>query len=282
MRPSLFFVFVFFSAVAIAQPFKINFAAGFANYSGDIQQKNFTLQQSQGAFGIGVSYELNDHFAIRSDLNFAKVAGDDKYSKNMDTKPRNLNFKSNITEFSVAAEYSLLSLDRFRLSRYIFPGVSVYHFNPYTSDQPGNKTFLQPLSTEGQGLKEYTDRKVYKRTQLNVPVGGGIKYGISEDITLGVELGFRYIFTDYLDDVSTRYVNEAVLGASKGPKAIELAFRGDEAKTNPIAFQENGQRGNPKYNDYYYFGQVRLGIRLNWFEGYSAGTRRYGCPSRVW
>jgi hypothetical protein len=281
MRVILFFFLLAYSSVVFSQPLKMNFAAGFANYSGDIQQKPFTLNQAHGAFTVGGSYDLNEHFALRADLSFAKVGADDKFQTKEGTRIRNLNFKSKITELAVLAQYSPLSLEYNKWTPYVFAGVGVYKFNPYTYDNIGYKVFLQPLSTEGQGLKEYPDRKVYKTVQLNVPIGGGIIYAVSEDIHLGFEVGFRRLFTDYLDDVSTRYVNENILFTNRGAKAVELAFRGDELKVNPIAFQEGGQRGSPDYKDYYYFGQLKLGLRLNWFESYSSGTKRFGCPSRI-
>ena len=59
---------------------------------------------------------------------------------------------------------------------------------------------LQPLGTEGEGF--YKGEKKYNLTQLAIPIGGGFKYAISNNVRIGIEVGFRKLFTDYLDDVS--------------------------------------------------------------------------------
>ena len=40
-------------------------------------------------------------------------------------------------------------------------------------------------------------------------------------------VGFRKTFTDYLDDVSTFYVDQTILQNAKGPKAVEMAYRAE-------------------------------------------------------
>jgi len=101
---------------------------------------------------------------------------------------------------------------------------------------------------------------------------------------VGFEIGFRKLFTDYLDDVSTTYVDPNVLLNRKGVQAAEFAFRGDELKP-PLPFPGEGSlRGNSKKNDYYYYGQFRISFRMPWFDkgGNTAersSRRGLGCPS---
>ncbi len=45
-----------------------------------------------------------------------------------------------------------------------------------------------------------------------------------------MKLGFRKTFTDYLDDVSTFYVDQTILQNAKGGKAVEMAYRANELK----------------------------------------------------
>ncbi len=51
---------------------------GFANYSGDLQEKRFTMDQSKASFGLGLSYEIFPKFLIRGGLKYGKIAADDK------------------------------------------------------------------------------------------------------------------------------------------------------------------------------------------------------------
>jgi opacity protein-like surface antigen len=254
--------------------------AGIATYNGDLQGKRFTIDQSHPAVGIGASYNLTNKFIVRSGFTYGVIEGNDK--KNTTAKGielRNLSFKSAVTELHLGFEYNLFKLEGKSLTPYLFAGVAAYHFNPYTKDVAGNKVFLKPLSTEGQGLAAYPDRKNYKLTQLALPFGGGIKFKLSDDIQVGVELGLRKLFTDYLDDVSSTFVDGAVLQAAKGSQAVELAYRGDEVNPATTYPAEGAQRGNPNRDDWYYFSGIRVSKTLNSSRG--GGKDKLGCPQKV-
>jgi len=189
-----------------------------------------------------------------------------------------------ISEWNLLAEYNLLDLRQHKLTPYIFAGIAVYHFNPYSHDSTGRKVYLRPLSTEGEGLSEYPGRKPYALTQFAIPMGGGIKFRISDRVTLAYEIGLRKLFTDYLDDVSTRYVSQATLLAARGPEAVEMAYRGDEIKGGASYPPDGTVRGNPKHKDWYYMSGLRVTIALNSLR-IMEFRRRSGvldCPRRVY
>ena len=152
-------------------------------------------------------------------------------------------------------------------------------FTKSFSDTSGNKIYLEPLSTEGQGLAQYPDRKKYKLTQFSIPFGGGIRLRVTDNISLGYELGFRKTFTDYLDDVSSTYVDPFVLAQAKGLKAVEMAFRGGEVKNSNAVYPPDGtMRGGAKYKDWYYFHGITLTVGLN-TNGMRSGKRgNIDCP----
>src|SRR5450759_4036712 len=77
-----------------AQKIHLNTFVGVANYDGDLQPKRFTFNQAKFAFGAGLSYELSDKIFIRSELRFARVGADDKFTSKYFV--RNLNFTSKI------------------------------------------------------------------------------------------------------------------------------------------------------------------------------------------
>lgn len=268
-----------FTAVA-AQPVRLHIAGGFSNYNGDIQQKPFTLEQAKTAFGAGATFHITDKLALRADYTFAHLFANDKFNKKEALRARNLNFYTYIQELSLMGEYEIFNLNRYKISPYIFAGVGVFKFSPYTYDNQGKKNYLVGLSTEGQGV--VPGRPGYKTTQVSFPVGGGIKYALSDEIRLGFELGFRILSTDYLDDVSTTYVDRDVLLAAKGAKAVELAFRGGELKTNPQQYPPGGSvRGNRNANDSYYFGLFRVEFKMNWFEKEGGSDKKLRCPVKL-
>src|ERR1700761_277763 len=208
----------------------VNLYGGFSNYFGDLQERPYTTNQANGSFGAGLQYDLNGHFSVLSNLTYGRVSAADGYSKQANLRARNLNFETKIGEWNLLLEYNLLDLRSHRLTPYAFAGVAVYHFNPYSYDTLGHKTYLRPLSTEGEGLSQYPGRKPYALTQMAIPFGGGIKFRISDRVVLAYEIGLRKLFTDYLDDVSNTYVSEAALLAAKGSTAVEMAYRGNEIK----------------------------------------------------
>ena len=255
----------------------LTLTGGFANYYGDLQSKPLTLDQAHGAFGLGLKYDLTEHFAIKGGLFYARLNADDKNNKAA-LRFRNLNFHTKLLELNAMAEYSLFSLQNRQFTPYFFGGIALFRFNPYTFDSTGAKYYLRPLSTEGQGLTAYPDRKEYKRSQLAIPFGGGVRLRVSEKVTLAYEFGLRKTFTDYLDDVSTNYIDPAILLAERGPKAVELSYRGGELKNGDPAYPAEGAvRGGAKSKDWYYFSglTVTIGIGNKLLGG---GKGRIACP----
>ncbi len=247
-----------------AQRLHLNLFGGFSSYLGDLQEKSVTLDQTSHAFGLGASYDLTRHLSLRSGFSVGRIGADDKNNRAADLKQRNLSFRSSITEFNVVAQYDFLDLRYHKFTPYVFGGLALYHFNPYTYDSLGSKIYLRPLSTEGQGLAAYPDRKNYKLTQLAIPFGGGIKMRLTDNITIAYELGMRKLFTDHLDDVSSNYVDAATLLAAKGSTAVAMAYRGGELKNSLSAYQVAGTiRGNPRLKDWYYMHGLTLGIGIN-------------------
>ncbi len=259
---------------------------GMANYSGDIQEKRFTLEQAKGAFGFGLSYEALPKVLVKTGFLYGKVGADDKYGSDNFRRDRNLNFQSQIFEFSLTGDYSLLDLQEGKLlTPYVFGGIHVFRFNPYTYDEQNNKVFLRDLGTEGQGLPQYPDKKLYKLVQIGVPLGIGIRFRVTDNVYLGYEMGVRMIFTDYLDDVSTFYADEAILTAARGVRASAIAFRGDELKDRQLTYPPaRTKRGSPDFNDWYYFSGLTLSIGImddvGGLFGSRGGKAKMGRPGR--
>ena len=222
---------------------------------------------------------MSPHVAIISNISLFQVSASDAYNAK-DLQFRNLSFQTKIAELNLLGEYTFLNLRYNAISPFIFGGIAVFHFNPYTYDSSGAKQFLHPLSTEGEGLEP--GRKPYSLTQFAIPFGGGIKFRVSDNIVLAYELGIRKTFTDYLDDVSTTYVDKATLLAAKGAKAVELAYRAGELKGGDNVYPAEGTiRGGPKYKDFYYYTGIRVSITILSRNDPYYGRGRIDCPRPV-
>ncbi|MBC6489516.1 DUF6089 family protein [Flavihumibacter stibioxidans] len=287
MRKFLLVLVAVFPLSLMAQRWHITGFGGISNYQGDMQEKRITTNQAHGAFGLGAQYDLSGHVSVKGGLMYGTISGDDKFNKQEDLRKRNLNFTSRLLEGNLMAEFRLFDLDEKRLTPYVFAGIAVFGYDPYTYDTLGNKHYLQPYGTEGQGLSTYPDRKPYNRVQVALPFGGGIKFRLNDQVTLGYEIGLRKTFTDYLDDLSKSYVDYNTLLAEKGPVAVELAYRGDELKDgNPLYPADGTTRGGEKVKDWYYFQGITIGYRLfggrNEFRGGAKGSgRQLDCPRNI-
>jgi hypothetical protein len=263
-----------------AQRWHVNVTGGLSNYSGDLQDKAYTFDQSFFAFGAGAQYDITRNFSAISNIMVMKIGASDQFNS-PDLVARNLSFQSQVLEWNLLGEYTFFDITRKAFSPFVFGGIAVFHYNPYAYDTLGRQVYLRPLSTEGEGLPQYPDQKPYSLTQFAIPFGAGIKFRVSENVVLAYEVGFRKTFTDYLDDVSTHYVDQAILQNAKGSEAVELAYRGNELKGGAPYPPSGTVRGSFKYKDMYYYTGIRVSIAiLTKNDGYY-GRGRIDCPRPV-
>jgi hypothetical protein len=237
-----------------------------------IKDLNLGNTSPTGTIYYTVSYR--NAVALRSEATWGIVKANDAVLKGVKETvggryDRNLSFRSTIFETSLLAEIHPRFFKRYtknekfpRLSPYLAGGIGYFVFNPRTKLQ-GTWVDLQPLSTEGQGFKEYPERKTYKLKQFNFPVGGGIKYKLTDMINISAEFVYRILNTDYLDDVSTNYISPALFqNYFKGAQLTQAVALNDRQKElDPTHSTVPGDvRGNSKNNDAYFSFNFKLGV----------------------
>jgi hypothetical protein len=282
-------VFLMINFIGSTQRLSLVGAMGGADYRGDMSNPGYTPPYKFD-FSAGVTYDITNRYRLRLNLSTFAIKADDKDSHYEGHPQRNLNFKSNVQEAALLGEYDLVDNSFNSIIPYLFGGLSVYHFDPHPLrpiDSLGDVD-LHSIGTEGQYLPggKYSDRK-YSLTQLNIQVGGGIRFEISERVSIAVEANYRKLFTDYLDDVSANsYISKqeweqgiAAAGGNKTPLGHRLQLAEDYSwrqlndQGNPLPIPatptSNGilyPRGNPSQDDSYYSFQIRVNIRLNAFR----------------
>lgn len=250
----------------LAQRSELGAMVGTSFYLGDLNpRKLFGMPQLAG--GIIYRYNFTPRWALKADILFAQVAGDDAITnKNYE---RNLSFKSPITEISVQAELNFFKLYNERgknfFSPYIFAGISVFSFNPQAQDIDGTWYALQHLGTEGQGLEG--ERDYYSLCNVAIPFGIGLKFNVARYVSIGAEWGMRYTFTDFLDDVSGNYYDNQTLIEQRGPAVARLADKSEK-------LHEAGTgRGNSTNKDLYSFAGVTVTFKF--------GDMNHSCDIRT-
>lgn len=243
--------------------------------------KDLNMGNTNFVAGLYFGAIYQDMVGLRLEANFGKVSAHDSVLSNVPVKDisrarynRNLSFRSNITEISLIAEF--YPLNAFidwemressppRFTPYIMAGVGYFKFNPQ-ANLNGTWVDLQPLSTEGQGFAEYPDRQPYKLSGMSIPIGAGIRYELSPLLNLRAEFLYRPTNTDYLDDVSTTYIdkdNDFLNNGFTGARFNNAYALTDRQRGEYLPQTLPGKkRGNPKDNDNFFSLNLKLGLIL--------------------
>jgi hypothetical protein len=268
IKPLVIFIIIVSTNIsANAQQIEIGMLFGTSHYLGDLSDEKVNFSNTYFAASLFGRYNFSNKIAVKGMASYGRISGDDKQSSRETSKIRNLNFYTDIYEFSVHLEYNLLKNDLKNISNrpfipYIFGGIGVFNFNPKTdfADSSGKKTFeLQPLATEGQGSTVYNERVKYNLTEIMIPLGIGFRYRVSDAFLIGFETGVRYTNTNYLDDVGGLYADNNVVKANTGAIGAKLADRSDEIIAGNF-FKDTDLRSNKKnfQNDIYFISGITI------------------------
>jgi hypothetical protein len=238
-----------FYAIRRNRNFLVSFGSGTANYKGEMV--------NPGEFGtlrpniaVGAEYYLTNRISTRAELTWFQIAGKDAEADD-DRVERNLSFKANCIELSVLGAFNLTPMglrfyQRTKLNFHAFAGIGLLYFNPKAEYQ-GKTYALQPLQTEN---------KKYSRFQPVIPVGLGARIKINPFWNLLLEGGYRFTFTDYLDDASSERYPDAA--SSKNDISRALSDRRVEIGTQPNSPTTQGKRGNPDKMDGYFIANITV------------------------
>jgi hypothetical protein len=234
------------------------------NYYGDLAPNpgpfSTDISFTRPALGVTYSHRFGPRYTVAGSIMYGTLRGSDVASADQDDLSngkfryqRNLSFRNRIKELTAVAVLDLFEnqatyLSRVKWTPYAFAGVAVFLHNPQAlvpasglDGQPlaeaGNWVNLHDLGTEGQYADlQPTDAnygiKPYKLIQFAIPFGLGARFKLNEVLDFSAELGFRYSFTDYLDDVSRNYVD---LGVFDNELARALSYRSNELTKPDIA-----------------------------------------------
>jgi len=186
-----------------AQDWEMGLSGGASGYMGDLNTSNF-LQFNDWSAGILIKKNLSRTWAVRMNFLRANIWGNGVKNSNEVIKQQRLFFQSPIYELSLVGEFNFFkfepSFTQVSYSPYLFAGIAGFHFQPKSYNFDGDLVNLRNYQTEGVA---------YNSLSLGIPFGAGFKYNLRGPFTLGVEIGYRIAFTDYLDDISGWYIDPA-------------------------------------------------------------------------
>jgi hypothetical protein len=237
-------LFIFISCSARAQSWEVGGFAGGAGYMGDLNPNN-PLKISGISAGAFVKRNFNGYLSARLAYTYGKISGADSTSGNQQFRDRNLSFSTRLNEVSLTGEFNFMeyipSISHSIYTPYIFAGIALTDYNPQATYQ-GQTYDLRPLMTEGQS-------KPYSNSTIAIPYGVGIKYNFSGRLNLIADIGYRYAYTDYLDDVSGLYADK-----SKLPNSLSVALSDRSGERTGVYTGTAGtQRGDLRPTDTYLF-----------------------------
>ena len=143
--------------------------------------KDLNLRVTRPSFSFYITGMYKDAIGFRAESTFGSVCSYDSLLKKSDPDPigrygRNLGFKRRIADLQLDAEFHPLFFKQYDVNE-----------APYWS----------PYVVAGIGFY-----KLNRKYKINIPLGFGLKYEVSANMNVRIELIHRILFTDYLDDVS--------------------------------------------------------------------------------
>ena len=236
-------------------------------------------------------YRISPKIALKGSFNYIRLSGDDIKSDNGPRRARNLNFKNDMYELLVNCEYYVYKINdvggtgRYRadFNLYLFGGLGAFYSDPKGQNVSGEWVSLRGLKSEG---------KSYSAINFAIPLGIGFYYTIDRRYRIGMEIGYRTTFTDYIDDASTVYANNEDGITNKTDQALLDQINaengnvsGDKGFLSLENFDAGSIRGNPKNNDSYMTATVNFSwtirgrskfykAKYSWIRGDKRRSRR--------
>lgn len=258
---------------SIVQEGEFGVGIGAGHYFGDLNTRA-KLNRPKVAASVFFRKNMGNYIALRIGASFAQLGYSDQYNThNQYMYSRNLSFNTKVWELTLQGDFNFFRFmpgePAYSFTPYITFGAGVFSYDPYAYLR-GRKVPLRPLGTEGQGSSLYPNLKQYSSMAICLPFGGGIKYSFNDRINIGFEILHRFTNTDYLDDVSTIYVDPAAfpLNPDGSQSDAQLLYDRSYELGDPIGIIGR-QRGNSKQKDQFVTAMFHVTFNL----------QSYKCPT---
>lgn len=206
---------LYFNSCIVAQNFvEVGGIIGFANYQGDLTQVPITFGETKYSFGGFAEYHYNPKLHFRIQGFYGRISGDDA-NGDASRQTRNWSFQADMLEASV--QMLIMPFAKPRINKV---GLFRPQINPYLGVGVGlSFAARKELNLNRDGSTFNFERLPFpdfppepddRDNFLVFPVGGGIRFDLTQWTTLSADFAWRYTNSDYLDGVSKN-------GADDGP-----------------------------------------------------------------
>ena len=175
-------------------------------YQGDLSPSRLgSYRTMQPGFSFFINRNLNAAYTLRVNFARGRLVGDDsKFALPVWRRFRNFKFTSPVTEISaliVWHPFEWINTERIRnFSPYAFGGVGI-SFLKIKQDYSG--LVASHFPAENIAVHLAVDQQHGSPSVIPViPVGIGLRYAVSDKISVFAESSYRFLFTDYIDSYS--------------------------------------------------------------------------------
>ena len=220
----------------------LNAGLGPTHHTGDLAELGNVAHLQLGVtFDLALSYRVSQQLSYRAEAQLYYIHAQQKYTRNY---YNNLSFRSLNPDVWAGVQVDFWPIDdRYRATiPYALAGIGATYMTPKALYQ-GKTYSLAPLQTEGIA---------YNRLAGIVRYGLGLPLLSSERFKLHLEGTYTHVLSDYLDDVSSVYIDRS------GMSLLGAALADRRAELGTTLNRPGEQRGNTGKNDGYFTLMGRL------------------------
>lgn len=174
-------------------------------YQGDLTPHIVgSVETMRWGINIHGSRIMSPSFLLRTNLTIGGLKGDDaKYNHPEFRKQRNFNFSTPVVEISQLVVWNPMRTNYAdkKFSPYFFGGIGLSFLKIKRDWSKFNAEYFGVGSVISDGLV-LDEKKSLPRIIPVIPLGGGIRYNLSDRIAVNAEASYRLTYTDYIDGFS--------------------------------------------------------------------------------
>lgn len=168
--------------------------------------KDFRFETVDFNGGMFFRYRFNDLYAVKTSLNYLKFKGDDRWAQTSIVRDRGRSFTNTLYEWTAVGEFHVPKRKGNEVKNswvdfILFAGAGAVYHDPVVE---GIIAGSGPNDTNGDGVDDYdqeqrNDPLAYKNIAMVFPTGLLVQYNYLNKWTVGLDVNWRWTFTDFLD-----------------------------------------------------------------------------------